>query len=168
VYRLCLDWRPSRDYVPLSLTIGTGSFFFRNQADGSNSLWRNRSLWIGLRSVLSLTCVDPRPHAWSMCASCFCPCISLSNIGVPQYIGVPHQVNYPYYRLAIGTWSLSFRIDANGSNSPREHSLTAPIPYLRIVNGINYHSIFFDRTGNGNLRTTTSQKCAAVPRRARI
>ena len=24
-------------------------------------------------------CEDPRPHAWSMCAACFCPCISLSR-----------------------------------------------------------------------------------------
>ena len=24
-------------------------------------------------------CEDPRPHAWSMCVSCFCPCISLSR-----------------------------------------------------------------------------------------
>ena len=24
-------------------------------------------------------CEDPRPHVWSMCAACFCPCISLSR-----------------------------------------------------------------------------------------
>jgi len=38
-----------------------------------------------------------RPHAWSMCAACFCPCISLSRatIGVPHCIGVLHEVTYP-------------------------------------------------------------------------
>ena len=25
------------------------------------------------------SCEDPRPHAWSMCAACLCPCISLSR-----------------------------------------------------------------------------------------
>ena len=24
-------------------------------------------------------CGNPRPHAWSLCAACFCPCISLSR-----------------------------------------------------------------------------------------
>jgi len=31
-----------------------------------------------LHQVL-MNCEDPRPHAWSMCASCFCLCISLSR-----------------------------------------------------------------------------------------
>ena len=29
------------------------------------------------------TCVDPRPHAWSMRAACFCPCISQSRATPP-------------------------------------------------------------------------------------
>ena len=29
-------------------------------------------------STASTRCEDPRPHVWSMCAACFCPCISLS------------------------------------------------------------------------------------------
>ena len=32
---------------------------------------------VGCRTVL---CEDPRPHAWSMCAACFCSCISPMQI----------------------------------------------------------------------------------------
>jgi len=45
-------------------------------------------------------CEDPRPHAWSICASCcvlYFPvtckpsrAVKSPNIGVPHYIGVPH------------------------------------------------------------------------------
>jgi len=30
-----------------------------------------------------ITCEDPRPNVWSMCAACFCPCISLSRATPP-------------------------------------------------------------------------------------
>ena len=45
-------------------------------------------IWVVLRfskfgrdpaSRIHPSCEDPRRHAWSMCASCFCPCMSLSR-----------------------------------------------------------------------------------------
>ena len=38
-------------------------------------------------------CEDPRPHAWSMCASCLSPAFPCHV--QPHYIGVPHPVTYP-------------------------------------------------------------------------
>ena len=53
-----------------------------------------------------MTWEEPRPHASSMCAARFVlyfpvtcnptRAVTLPNIGVPLYIGVPHRVTYPY------------------------------------------------------------------------
>ena len=37
------------------------------------------SIRIAYRSACPVLCEEPRPHAWSMCAACFCPCIPKSR-----------------------------------------------------------------------------------------
>ena len=64
-----------------------------------------RFTWVPCEEPRIITCEEPRPHAWSMRAACFCLCVSpiqiqptrvvtSANIEVPHCIGVPHRVNY--------------------------------------------------------------------------
>ena len=66
-------------------------------------------------SGASLPCEGPRPHAWSMCAAWFCPCISLSR-GTPlgrsryQILEFPTTSEFPTELLTHVAAAISFEL----------------------------------------------------------
>jgi hypothetical protein len=40
-------------------------------------------VWFASKNGIAYWCEDPRPHAWSMCASCLCSCIFQSRATPP-------------------------------------------------------------------------------------
>ena len=61
------------------------------------------------RNPQPLNCEDPRPHAWSMCASCFvlyypvtcnpCRAVTLPNIGVPRRVTNPYEPHARFFLI---------------------------------------------------------------------
>ena len=76
--------RPWKDAAP-TLSLST-----------SLSLSLYLPLALSLILPLRVACEDPRPHAWSMCAACFCPVF-------PSHVH-PHRVTYPYRRRRARRW----------------------------------------------------------------
>jgi len=66
-------------------------------------------------------CADPRPHAWSMCAACFCPCVSLSRatpLGRSRY-QTSEFLNTPEFPTELPTYThrVNYLCNARLSNS---------------------------------------------------
>ena len=62
-------------------------------------LSRTKPAWISHRPW-----EDPRPHVWSICAACFCPCISQSRArsSPPSYEPIVLEHHRPVYPAVLG------------------------------------------------------------------